>query len=55
MQFKRCCVCGLELPISVMRPIQVRYQGRIITVGICDSCREKKEAEAKGKKDDTSN
>jgi len=47
--FKRCCVCGLSLPISVMRPINVRHNGKIIMVGICDVCREKKESEAKEK------
>jgi len=52
MEFKRCCVCGLELPIRVMRPVQVRHQGRLIVVGICDRCREIKEAEAKGKRND---
>jgi hypothetical protein len=45
--FKQCCVCGLTLPISVMRPIQVRHQGKLIVVGICDRCREIKEQEAK--------
>jgi hypothetical protein len=33
-----------------MQPIQVRHQGRIITVGICDNCKKKKEQEAKGEK-----
>jgi len=49
MQFKQCVVCGLSLPISVMRPIQVKHEGKIITVGICDRCREIKELEAKEK------
>jgi hypothetical protein len=52
MQFKVCCVCGLSLPINVMRPIQVRHQGKLIVVGICDRCREIKEAEAKRRKDE---
>lgn len=46
-QFKRCCVCGLELPMSVLTPIQIRHEGRIITVPICLRCKELKEAEAK--------
>ena len=49
MQFKQCVVCRLSLPISVMRPIQVRHEGKIVTVGICDRCREIKEKEAKEK------
>jgi hypothetical protein len=49
MQFKRCCVCGLNLPLSVMRPIQVKHNGKLIVVGICDRCREIKEQEAKEK------
>jgi hypothetical protein len=43
MQFKRCCVCGLNLPLSVMQPIQIKHQGKIITVGICNICKKKKE------------
>jgi hypothetical protein len=50
MQFKKCCICGLTLPINVMRPIQVKHNGRLIVVGICDRCREIKEAEAKKEK-----
>jgi len=44
--FKRCCVCNLELPISIMQPIRVRHQGRIIIVGICNRCKQIKEMEA---------
>jgi hypothetical protein len=47
--FKQCAVCGLTLPISIMRPIQVRHNGKLIVVGICDRCREIKEKEAKGR------
>lgn len=47
MQFKRCVVCGLDLPLSVMSPIQVKHQGKIIVVGICDTCKKRKEQEAK--------
>ena len=50
MEFKQCCVCRLSLPISIMQPIQVRHQGKIITVGICNRCKEKKENETKEKK-----
>ena len=46
MQFKQCAICGLSLPISVMRPIPVKHQDKIIVVGICDRCREIKEKEA---------
>jgi len=49
-QFKKCAVCGLNLPVSVMRLIQIRHEGRIIVVGICDVCRIKKEQEAKENK-----
>ena len=50
MQFKRCCVCGLNLPLNVMQPIQIRdNSGRIITVGICNHCKEIKEKEVKEK------
>jgi len=47
MQFKRCCVCGLNLPISIMRPIQVKHNEKMIVVGICDNCRERKEKKVK--------
>jgi hypothetical protein len=47
MQFKRCVCCGLELPLSVLTPIQVRTQGKIITVPICDTCKKIKEEETK--------
>jgi hypothetical protein len=33
-----------------MQPIQVRHQGKIITIGICNRCKELKETEAKEKK-----
>jgi C4-type Zn-finger protein len=46
--FKKCAVCGLLLPITVMSPIQVRHQGRIITVVICNPCKQRKESESKG-------
>jgi len=49
MQFKRCVVCGLNLPLNIMQPIQVKHQGKLIVVGICDNCRERKEKEAKEK------
>lgn len=54
MQFKQCACCGLSLPITIMRPIQVKHQGRLIVVGICDNCRIKKEAEAKRRQNETS-
>lgn len=50
MEFKQCCVCGLNLPINIMRPIQVKHNGKVIVVGICDNCKTKKENEAKGQK-----
>lgn len=46
--YKQCAVCGLILPIMVMQPINVKHQGKIITVGICNSCKQRKETEAKG-------
>jgi hypothetical protein len=49
MQFKTCAVCGLSLPLSVMRPVNVRHNGKIITIDICDRCREIKEKEVKEK------
>jgi len=53
MQFRQCCVCGLNLPISVMRLIQIRHQGKLIVVGICDRCKELKETEAKRRPNET--
>lgn len=47
MTFKQCYVCNLSLPLSVMQPIQIRRNGKIITVGICNRCKELKEQEAK--------
>jgi hypothetical protein len=43
MPFNQCCICGLNLPISVMQPIKVKHQGKIIIVGICDRCKELRE------------
>jgi hypothetical protein len=51
MQFKQCCVCNLTLPLSVMQPIQIRHQGKLIVVGICNRCKEIKMKEAKGEKE----
>ena len=48
MNFKQCCVCGLVLPISVIQPIQVRHEGKIIVVPLCNRCKELKEKQAKG-------
>jgi len=50
VNFKQCCVCGLVLPTSVMQSIQVRHQGKIITIPICNTCKERKEKEAKENK-----
>ena len=47
MQFKRCICCGLELPLSVLTPIRVNHQGKIVIVPICDRCKQIKEAEVK--------
>ena len=52
MQFKKCCVCGLELPLSVLTPIKLKYQGKIIIVPICDNCKEHKQQEAREKKNE---
>ena len=46
IQYKKCACCGLELPLSVMQPIQIRHQGKLIVVGICNRCKELKETEA---------
>jgi len=48
--FKKCVVCGLLIPINLMQAIQVKHQGRIITVGICNPCKQRKESESKGEK-----
>jgi len=50
MNFKRCISCGLELPLSVLEPIQIKHQGKILTVPICNICKTNKESEAKGRK-----
>jgi len=52
MQFKKCVCCGLELPLSVVTPIQVRHQGKIIIVPICNVCKTNKESEAKRRDND---
>ena len=49
MQFKQCIICNLNLPISIMQPIQVNNNGRIIVVSICDNCKERKKQESMGK------
>jgi len=48
-KFGQCFVCRLELPISVLEPIQIKNQGRIMIVPLCDTCRKIKEQEAKEK------
>jgi hypothetical protein len=50
MIYKECVVCKLNLPISIMQPIEVNYRGRLVVVAICENCKTKKEAEAKLKK-----
>jgi len=53
--YKQCVVCNLTLPISVMSPINVRHNGKIITVGICDRCKEIKEKEAQQRSNNVKN
>ena len=53
--YKQCAVCGLVLPITVMQPINVKHQGKIITVGICNSCKKRKEEESKRRMTDETN
>jgi len=50
MAYNTCCVCGLVLPSSIIQPIKVKHQGKIIIVGICNICKERKEADAKKEK-----
>jgi len=45
--FKICIVCKLSLPLSVMQPIQVKHNGKIAIVGICNRCKEIKQKEVK--------
>jgi len=47
MNFKQCVVCGLSLPISVIIPIKIKHQGKILIVSICERCKQTKELEAK--------
>ena len=47
MTYKQCVVCGLNLPISVLIPVQVRHQGKIVVVPVCERCKLRKEQEAK--------
>lgn len=47
MQFKRCVICGLNLPSNYLVPIFVRHQSKVVRVLICKNCKAKKEAEAK--------
>jgi hypothetical protein len=47
--YKQCVICGITLPISYLTPIQVKHQGKIVVVPICNSCKQKKEEEAKNK------
>jgi len=55
MQFKQCVCCGLSLPISVMQPIQVRNNNKIITVGICNNCYIKKIKESESTRNKNEN
>ena len=50
--FKKCVSCGLELPLSVIQPIQIKHQGKIIIVPICNFCKTNKETEAKRRQDE---
>lgn len=47
MQFKQCCICGLSLPIGILVPIQIRHQGKIVIVPICERCKKIKEDKSK--------
>jgi len=47
MQFKRCISCGLTLPLNVLKPIQIRHNGKIMVVPICNTCENKKIQESK--------
>ena len=39
MNFKTCAKCKLELPLSVMQPIQARRaDGQVVVVGVCKVC-----------------
>jgi len=49
-QYRQCCVCGLNLPVSIMQPIPVKHQGKVVMVAICNRCKDKKELEAKEKR-----
>ena len=51
--FKQCAVCGLNLPMSMMSPIKAKHNGKLILVGICNRCKERKIAEAKRRTDET--
>jgi len=42
MNFKICAICGLTLPLSMVKPIMIKNKGRIIKVAICNICEEKK-------------
>jgi hypothetical protein len=53
MQFKKCVSCGLELPLSVLTPVQIRHQGKVIIVPLCNRCKELKEIEAKRRQNET--
>jgi C4-type Zn-finger protein len=55
MQFKQCAVCNLSLPINIMQPIQIRHNGKIVVVGICNRCKVKKEEEAKRRQNEPIN
>lgn len=48
MQYKKCVSCGLELPLSILTPIQVKHNGQIIVVPICNRCKEIKQRQAYG-------
>jgi hypothetical protein len=46
MQFRKCVCCQLELPLSVLTPVEVRHQGRKILTLICNVCKKLKQEEA---------
>lgn len=49
MRYEICQICHLSLPINYLVPVIVIHQGKRMKVLICESCKKRKEQEAKEK------
>jgi hypothetical protein len=39
MEYKQCICCHLNLPLSVLVPVQIQHQGKLVIVPLCITCK----------------